>query len=1098
MKRCAALVAMASIWAGDALAADKIAFGPIPNWVQPVAALSTIPGTAAPLQILLQDRETQFSDRGQQGFVEMVLRIQSTQGLQQAGTFTLNWDPDTDIVTVHKFQILRGTQRIDVLASQKFTIARREKNLEYATLDGMLTGVIQPAGLQIGDILDVAYSVRRIDPVLAGVSNLIIETAGTAPVARAHIRVQWPKSLALQWRAMDGAAARQMTQGNTIIVDSSEDNVAALVQPKDVPQRYALEPRLEFTSFNSWEQAATRLSPIFERATTIKRNSPLLAEIARIRAASPDPKVRAAMALSLVETQVRYLFLAMNQGGLVPATPDQTWLRRFGDCKAKTVLLTAMLRSLGIDAEPVVVSTTLGGLLPVRLPNVMLFDHVLVRSVIEGRTYWLDGTRSGDQSLTNLTVPYYQWGLPLTAVGATLVSMVPPPPPAPLTETLIQIDAAAGITTAAPFHAEAVARGDAGMALKLRLDTLAPNQLEQGLRQFWAQQYNFVQVKAVSARFDSADASEHLVMDGTAQMDWSANQYTTDGLGVGFQADFERTDGPHHDAPFLVPYPVYNHVSERITLPDGGIGFSVAGQDVDSTVAGIQYQRHAVIKDGIFSADASQRALATEFPASEATADQKALRDLARNTLYVNAPGGFQPTAADVAAGISKDTKNADDLLNRGNTLINRNRWDDAIADFDAELALDPKNATGLADRALIYLHKQDLTRARRDIDSAAHVDAHNQILLHARGVLAQMTHDLPEAIGAFDEVLKTNPKDIFALETRGTVKAQQGDIAGALKDIDDAIAISPRAVNLYWYRALWLRSEGEKQKALQQPALILKVHPNDADAYAFAAQLYATLGEPEQARATLNRSIQLKPTEAAYMFRAQMRQPDDWTRRRADYAAAVNLDPTSGRDLTALALADEALGNYGEAISTASRAIATNGATAGILAIRGIAYSKSHQSSAAEQDFQQAEAKAQDANAMNNLCWELATADAALDRALKLCDSAVAKGPGKGRAQAAYLDSRGFVLLRLGRFKEAIASYDQALAIAPLLPNSLYGRGICELRTGATKAAADDIHDGKVFSKGTVAAAFRSYGISPQEAPAGVTPGASRASAAQ
>src|SRR6185437_17088770 len=80
------------------------------------------------------------------------------------------------------------------------------------------------------------------------------------------------------------------TQGNTIIVDSSEDNVAALVEPKDVPQRYAIEPRLEFSSFTSWAQVAARLSPLFERATKINRNSPLLAEIARIRAPPATPR----------------------------------------------------------------------------------------------------------------------------------------------------------------------------------------------------------------------------------------------------------------------------------------------------------------------------------------------------------------------------------------------------------------------------------------------------------------------------------------------------------------------------------------------------------------------------------------------------------------------------------------------------------------------------------------------------------------------------------------------------------------------------------------------------------------------------------------
>ena len=34
-----------------------------------------------------------------------------------------------------------------------------------------------------------------------------------------------------------------------------------------------------------------------------------------------------------------------------------------------------------------------------------LFNHVLVRARIAGREYWLDGTRIGDSSLANLTVP---------------------------------------------------------------------------------------------------------------------------------------------------------------------------------------------------------------------------------------------------------------------------------------------------------------------------------------------------------------------------------------------------------------------------------------------------------------------------------------------------------------------------------------------------------------------------------------------------------------------------------------------------------------------------------------------------------------------
>ena len=71
-------------------------------------------------------------------------------------------------------------------------------------------------------------------------------------------------------------------------------------------------------------------------------DSPIKAEAARIRAASPDPKVQAGLALALVQDQIRYLFLGLDGGGYRPTPADETWKRRLGDCKAKSVLLLAL------------------------------------------------------------------------------------------------------------------------------------------------------------------------------------------------------------------------------------------------------------------------------------------------------------------------------------------------------------------------------------------------------------------------------------------------------------------------------------------------------------------------------------------------------------------------------------------------------------------------------------------------------------------------------------------------------------------------------------------------------------------------------------
>ena len=60
---------------------------------------------------------------------------------------------------------------------------------------------------------------------------------------------------------------------------------------------------------------------------------------------------RARAALRLVQDQVRYVFVGLDGGNYTPASVADTWQRRYGDCKAKTVMLMALLREMGISAE---------------------------------------------------------------------------------------------------------------------------------------------------------------------------------------------------------------------------------------------------------------------------------------------------------------------------------------------------------------------------------------------------------------------------------------------------------------------------------------------------------------------------------------------------------------------------------------------------------------------------------------------------------------------------------------------------------------------------------------------------------------------------
>ena len=82
-----------------------------------------------------------------------------------------------------------------------------------------------------------------------------------------------------------------------------------------------------------------------------------------------------------------------------PQWPAVVVQRGYGDCKDKALLLTSMLRALGIDARPTLVSLATHDGPASMLPAPEVFDHVVVQVRLAGREYYLDPTRHGQAGL---------------------------------------------------------------------------------------------------------------------------------------------------------------------------------------------------------------------------------------------------------------------------------------------------------------------------------------------------------------------------------------------------------------------------------------------------------------------------------------------------------------------------------------------------------------------------------------------------------------------------------------------------------------------------------------------------------------------------
>ncbi|WP_294250381.1 tetratricopeptide repeat protein [uncultured Sphingomonas sp.] len=909
-------------------ASDAPIIAPAPAWVKPVAPAAAPPATdETPVRLLLVDQQVALEPGRTTVYSETVFRIQTAQGLG-AGNISLPWRPEIDTLTVHKLLIRRGDQTIDVLKSgQTFTVLRREQNLESATLDGVRTANIQPEGLQVGDTVEIALSVASSDPTLKGhVEQFAADWNGMA-IGRAHLRMQWPSSVKARIRQTAALPVlKPVTSGTTTSVELSLNDVQPVLPPKGAPARYRLGRLVEVTDFASWADLGALMAPLYEKAATIPAQGPLRTELDRIRSLSADPKARATAALALVQDRIRYVALAMGTGGYVPADAETTWARRFGDCKGKTALLLALLHALGVAAEPVAVNTAAGDGLDARLPMVAMFNHVLVRATIDGKTYWLDGTRTGDTSLDRLTTPYYGWGLPLVARGAALVAMVPEPLTVPTSDVAIRIDASKGISAPAPVTIETILRGDDAIGIQKALATLAGEARERALKEYWKAQYDFIEVKSATMRFDAPTGELQLSMAGDAKLDWANGNYQTDGTNVGYRADFSREAGPDRDAPFAVAYPYYLRTRETIVLPRGRGEFKLGtGMEVDQTAGGIAYRRHASIVDGVFSIEKTERSVKPEFPAKDAPAEQAALRMLADRAASVRMPSSYKYSGADVTSVEADVPTTSAGFVTRARAFVDRGMREAALADYDRAVALDPNNVYAWSNRAMTRIQAGDLAGAKADLAKADAVDPTFVQNALVYGMLADAEQRTADAAAAYTRALEREPDNSYALYNRAQAYARLGLRDRAIADLSRSIAKDPEAATRYVARGNAYLDMGKLDAAIADFDKAHALEPDDEWALADRGLAHAQKRDFAAATADFDAVRKINPRNPVLyrglgILAEQQGKPEDAI---AAFTEALAIDPASGFALGHRAKAQHAAGHDDAALADAAAALA-------------------------------------------------------------------------------------------------------------------------------------------------------------------------------
>jgi transglutaminase-like putative cysteine protease len=390
-----------------------------PTWVAP-AELPTDAAAHGEQQgggatYVLVDRQSRVSST-LSNYSRLVTRLDSVSGVEDHSQITVVFDPQTEKLHLHAVLIRRGTRVIDQLLHGRIRILQREGDLEQGIVDGTLTFHLLLADVRVGDTIDTSYTVERRSPEWRNRYYETYPLQWDDPVILARVRVSTPNNTPLRVRSHGTEVPRQWKQQGWDYTEWVALRAPSLQPEKHIPRWFEQYASVAFSQFVDWSAIAEQANRLY--AITTSPSTELAALTDQLRSAGNTAEDRAVAVMQFVQDDVRYTGIEEGEYAFRPTSPNEVLRRRYGDCKDKTLLAVTLLKDMGIEAAPALVSTRWRAHLADQLPSPNAFNHVVIRAKISGKLYWFDATSTGQSGrLPNFTQAHF--GLALAVMPSS-------------------------------------------------------------------------------------------------------------------------------------------------------------------------------------------------------------------------------------------------------------------------------------------------------------------------------------------------------------------------------------------------------------------------------------------------------------------------------------------------------------------------------------------------------------------------------------------------------------------------------------------------------------------------------------------------------
>lgn len=398
--------------------------GPRPTWVK----LEDAPAPQESwredgMQFLAYDHQYNIAE--EESFYRYTYHLESPEAVTSNSDISVSYFPSYRKLTFHNIFVIRNGARIDLLKDHQADLVRNESNRGNLIYDSSVAMIYHLKDIRPGDILQYEFSRKGTNPAFGEHYYSSESLQRYIPIGYLNYRILVP----------DGEDPKLIFSGPEEVEPARNRNANFEEwkwELRDIPaaeyeggEPYNFDPRngVSISNYRSWADLEKEALSLYELSDLDKTEIKKAAE--GIIGSEKNLEKQLLLLSRFVQDQVRYLGFEQGVHAFKPHNPLEVLSQRFGDCKDKSMALVELMRSLGVEAYPMWVSSYKQARLADDEVSPYVFDHCVMLAILGKDTIYIDPTTSSvGGTFKSQSFPNYGKGFILKK-GQTGLSRLP-------------------------------------------------------------------------------------------------------------------------------------------------------------------------------------------------------------------------------------------------------------------------------------------------------------------------------------------------------------------------------------------------------------------------------------------------------------------------------------------------------------------------------------------------------------------------------------------------------------------------------------------------------------------------------------------------